>query len=107
MRADIARSEKGEQSMRSAYFVAGLILGVAGAVFGLQNSGVVEIQFLTWQMHLPLALVVFGALGAGLVVALLLGVPEALWARWRIRGLERRLQDRPQEPETPRMRDAA
>jgi uncharacterized integral membrane protein len=94
--------------MRPAYFVAGLIVGVAGAVFGVQNTGAVEIRFLPWQIQIPLALVVFGALGAGLLVALLLAIPEALLARWRIRSLERRPQNRPHEDSAERRaRDAA
>ncbi|HSB70069.1 MAG TPA: LapA family protein [Candidatus Methylomirabilis sp.] len=94
--------------MRPAYFIAGLLLGVAVAIFALQNTGTVEVRFLLWQAQGSLALVVLSALGAGLLVALLFGIPEALLARWRIRSLERRLQERPHEtPGEPRLRDAA
>lgn len=78
--------------MKQVYFVMGLILGLAIAVFALQNTTPVEVRFLTWQMAGSLALVVLISAGAGLLVALLFGVPEILAARWRLRTLERRLE---------------
>ena len=77
--------------MRQFYFVAGLILGLAIAVFALQNTASVEIRFLGWQVRASLAAVVLASAGAGLLAALLFGVPEILMARWRIRGLKHRL----------------
>jgi len=78
--------------MRQAYFVAGLLLGIALTVFALQNTAPVEVRFLLWNTQGPLAAVVLVSAIGGLVVALLFGLPEVLSARWRIRTLERRLE---------------
>lgn len=94
--------------MRHAYFLAGLILGVTVAVFALQNSSTVEVRFLFWQAQGSLALAVLSAFGAGLLAALLLGIPEALLVRRRTRSLERSRKDRPPEGVgEPHLRDAA
>lgn len=78
--------------MRQAYFIVGLVLGLAIAVFALQNTTAVEVKFLAWQLAGPLAVVVLGSAAAGALVALLFGIPEIVTARWRIRSLERRLE---------------
>lgn len=44
-----------------------------------------------------LAVVLLGSAAAGALVALLLGIPKILTARWRIRSLEPRLQGTPPE----------
>ena len=77
--------------MRQVYFIVGLILGLAVAVFAMQNTLGVEVRFLVWQAQGPLALVVLASAGAGLLMALLFCVPGMLKGRWRIRSLERRL----------------
>ena len=48
-----------------------LILGavslLAALVFSVQNAGVVNVRFLPWTFSTSLALVIFGALAAGLI----------------------------------------
>jgi putative membrane protein len=78
--------------MRQAYFIVGLILGLAIAVFALQNTMAVEVRFLAWQVAGSLAVVVLGSAAAGALVVFLFGIPEIVTARWRIRSLERRLE---------------
>jgi len=87
--------------MRQAYFIMGLILGLAIAVFALQNTMAVAVRFLAWQVAGSLAVIVLGSAAAGALVVLLFGIPEILTARWRIRNLERRLQGIPPEGEGP------
>jgi uncharacterized integral membrane protein len=77
--------------MKQVFFIAGLILGLATAVFALQNAAIVQVHFLFWQTEGPLAVVVLAAALAGLLAALCLGLPVFLNARRKIRGLERRL----------------
>ena len=89
--------------MRQAYFIAGLILGLAIAVFALQNTTAVEVKFLAWQVTGSLAVVVLGSAAAGSLVALLFGIPEIVMARWRMRNLERRLQGTPPEGPGPQV----
>lgn len=78
--------------MRQAYFIAGLVLGLAIAIFALQNTAEVAVRFLGWQAQGPLAVVVLASAAGGVLVALLFGLPEFMTARWRIRSLERRLE---------------
>ena len=81
--------------MRQAYFIAGLLIGGAIAIFALQNTGAVQLRLLFWQTEGSLAAVVLLSAIGGLVIALLFGIPEIVRARWRIRALERRLAGRP------------
>ena len=87
--------------MRQVYFIVGLILGLAIAIFALQNTMAVEVKFLGWQVAGSLAVVVLGSAAAGALVALFFGIPEILKARWRIRNLERRLQSMSSEGSGP------
>lgn len=79
--------------MRHVYFASGLILGVAIAIFAMQNPMNVEVRFLLWQAQGPLAVAILISAAAGAVVALLLGIPEVWRSRWRVRSLERRLEE--------------
>ena len=92
--------------MAQFYFIAGLILGLAIAIFALQNPGAVEVRFLRWQAQGPLALVVLLSAVGGLLVALLFGIPQLVAARWRIRSLERRLAVGLPEATAPKGADA-
>ena len=87
--------------MRQLYFITGLTLGLATAIFALQNTAAVEVHFLHWQVQGPLAAVVLASAAAGLLVALLFGLPGVLALRWRVRNLERRLMAGPPEATPP------
>jgi uncharacterized integral membrane protein len=79
--------------MRQVYFIFGVALGVILAVFALQNVAPVEVQFFLWQVEGPLAAVVLGAVAAGLVLALLLGLPDTILSRLRMRRLEDQVRE--------------
>lgn len=79
--------------MQHIYFIFGVVLGAAVAIFAVQNVTPVEIRFFLWQVEGPLAAVVLGAVGMGLVVALLLGLPDTILSRLRMRRLEHQVQD--------------
>lgn len=87
--------------MRQAYLILGLILGLALAIFAGQNTVQVAVRFLGWEAQGPLAVVVLVSAAAGALVALLFGLPEVFMARWRIRSLERRLQEAPPQGPGP------
>ena len=78
--------------MRQFYFAVGLILGLAVAVFAMQNTAAVQVRFLVWQANGPLALVGLASAAAGALVVLFFTLPGILRGRWRIRSLERRLE---------------
>ncbi len=84
--------------MKPVYFIVGLILGLAVAVFALQNTETIQIRFFWWQAQGPVAAVTLLCAVAGALVVLLFALPGWLSARWRIRGLERRLGEKSAEP---------
>ena len=47
--------------------ILGAALLLAALAFSVQNAGVVDVQFLAWKFSISLALVLFGALAAGLI----------------------------------------
>jgi uncharacterized integral membrane protein len=79
--------------MRHIYFIAGVVLGVVVAIFAVQNVAAVEVRFFLWQIEGPLAAVVLGAVAAGLVLALLLGLPDTILSRLRMRRLEHQVRE--------------
>ena len=87
--------------MRQAYFITGLLVGVAVTIFALQNTTGVELRFLFWQAQGSLALVVLLSAVGGLLVALLFAIPGIVAGRWRIRALEQRLSETGKPPEVP------
>jgi len=92
--------------MKPLYFIVGLILGLAVAVFALQNTESIQIRFLWWQVQGPVAAVTLVSAVAGALVVFLFGLPGWLSAHWRIRGLERRLEGRPSDAEQTETRKA-
>lgn len=47
--------------------ILGAVLLLAALVFSVQNAGAVDVKFLVWKFSTSLALVIFGALAAGLI----------------------------------------
>jgi len=79
--------------MQHVYFIFGVVLGAAVAIFAIQNVAPVEVRLFLWQVEGPLAAVVLSAVGAGLVVALLLGLPGTILSRLRMRRLEHQVRE--------------
>jgi len=76
-------------------YVIVAVVAVAVAVFAMQNTTPVTIQFLVWRLEqVSLAAVILASLAAGLVVA---GIP--LWFRvWRLRSRLRTSEARAARP---------
>ena len=65
------------------------LLGSMATIFALQNSGTVDISFLTWSVKgMPVALVILLSLLLGIVFASLTGVMKILTLKYRVRQLE-------------------
>ncbi len=79
--------------MQHVYFIFGVVLGAAVATFAVQNVEPVEVRLFLWQVEGPLAAVVLSAVGAGLVVALLLELPRTILSRLRMRRLEHQVRE--------------
>jgi uncharacterized integral membrane protein len=65
------------------------LLGSMATIFALQNSGTVDISFLSWSVKgMPVALVILLSLLLGIVFASLTGVMKILKLKYRVRQLE-------------------
>ena len=76
--------------------VIGILLGVASIVFALQNIVVVTLTFFSWQFQGSLALVLLLAVAMGIVISLLIVLPESIANYFRYRTLKKtneRLKD--------------
>jgi len=74
--------------MAFGYLIVALI-AAALAIFALQNGTPTTVRFIVWNLDgIPLAGLILGAFGAGLLIA---GVPLGI-QRWRARSQARRLE---------------
>lgn len=69
--------------------ILGFVLGAGALVFALQNNEVVSLTFLNWQFESSLALVFLLAVGAGLVLGVLISVPSIISRSLTIMALKR------------------
>lgn len=63
--------------------ITGLLLGVSLALFAIQNSTAITVQFAIWEFQSPLALIILGAFGLGLGMAIVLSIPGYLSDQWQ------------------------
>lgn len=75
------------------------VVAVAVAIFAMQNTTTVEVEFIAWKIQeVPVAAVVLASLAAGIVIA---GIP--LWFKiWRLKSrLRTQTAIQPREVEAP------
>ncbi len=68
-------------------FILGLLLGGIAVTFALQNITVVTVAFFSWQLTGSLALILMAAILTGVLVTLLLLLPESVANYFRYRKL--------------------
>jgi uncharacterized integral membrane protein len=90
--------------MKLGYFVVA-VLAVAITVFALQNTAQTAIRFAFWRLDgVPIAGLVLGSLGAGLLIAgLPLWIKVGIW-RSRARSLQTRLVELDAQADQTRQR---
>lgn len=71
------------------FFIIGLLLGAAAVVFALQNGAVVAITFLSWQLEGSLSIILALTVLTGILIALLLTLPELLTNYFQYRALKK------------------
>lgn len=59
--------------IRNILFVALIILVI---IFVIQNTQIVEVKFLAWQISMSRALILFGTLAIGVIAGWLLKMPK-------------------------------
>lgn len=69
--------------------ILGIVLGVLSVVFALQNIAVITVTFFSWQFQGSLALILLMAVGMGIVISLLLVLPESISNYFRYRALKK------------------
>lgn len=70
-------------------FVVGLLLGVVSVIFALQNIAVITVTFFSWQLTGSLALILLLALTTGLLIAILILLPEFIKNYFKYKNLEK------------------
>ena len=76
--------------MQFLFGVAFLVVIVL-AIFAIQNStaSTVTMKFLFWQFETSFVYAILGSIGSGMVIILLLWIPSAIKASFRLRNLKK------------------
>ncbi len=70
------------------YFVIALIFAVLVAIFAIQNSAPVHVQFLFWEIQrISQVLVILGAAAIGALIVLFMGAGKQIKLIWQVRQL--------------------
>jgi len=64
------------------------------AIFAVQNSATppIMIKFLFWKLETSLIPMLLGSIGAGILMILLLWIPKALRASFRVKALKKEME---------------
>ena len=101
------------------FLFIGLILGALAVIFALQNIAVITVTFLAWQLEGSLAVILLLAMLTGLLVGILISLPNIIRSKFQIASLrkqnigmkektfalEKELQDRQLMKETVVVKD--
>ena len=68
-------------------FILGLVLGAVSVIFALQNIAIITVSFFSWQITGSLALILSLAMIMGLLIAILLILPESVANYFRYKKL--------------------
>jgi uncharacterized integral membrane protein len=79
------------------FFIVGLLLGVVSVIFALQNIAVVTISFFSWQLTGSLALILLLAITSGILIAILLLLPEFINNYLKYKNLKKENKDLTEE----------
>ena len=70
-------------------FIIGLLLGAVAVVFSLQNIDIITVTFFSWHLTGSLALILFLTLIVGILVSILLILPESINNYFRYKKLKK------------------
>ena len=74
------------------FFILGLLLGGVMVIFALQNVAVITVSFFQWQLEGSLALILLLAVLAGILITLLLLLPESVSKYFKYKNLKKENQ---------------
>jgi uncharacterized integral membrane protein len=69
------------------FFILGLLLGGISVLFAFQNSAIVAVTFLFWQVQGSLSVIIILSILMGILITLLLTVPELFTSFFQVRKL--------------------
>lgn len=69
-------------------FILGILLGAVAVIFALQNIAVITVTFFSWELTGSLALILLLAMASGVLITLLLLLPEFIKNYFRYKGLK-------------------
>lgn len=64
------------------FLILALIIAIFAVIFAVQNVAVVTIAFFSWNIQTSLAVALLVALGAGVLITLLLSIPRFIKGKW-------------------------
>ena len=64
------------------FLILALLIAILAVIFAIQNTAMVTISFFAWTIHTPLAVALLIALGAGVLITILLSVPGRIKGSW-------------------------
>ncbi len=70
-------------------FIAGLLLGAVSVIFALQNIAVITVTFFSWTITGSLAVILLATLAMGILITILLLLPESIKNYFKYRALEK------------------
>jgi len=60
------------------FLIIGVLLGATAVIFALQNVTVITVAFFSWQMQGSLSVILLVAMASGVLVCLLISIPEII-----------------------------
>jgi uncharacterized integral membrane protein len=79
------------------FFIVGLLLGVFFVIFALQNIVLVTISFFSWHLTGSLALILLLTVTSGILIAILLLLPEFINNHFKYKNLKKENKDLTEE----------
>ncbi|MDQ3076341.1 MAG: LapA family protein [bacterium] len=70
-------------------FTLGILLGVVAVFFALQNVEIITVSFFSWQLTGSLALILSVAIFSGVLITLLILLPESITSYFKYRSLKK------------------
>lgn len=74
------------------FLVLGLIIGAVSVVFVLQNIPPVDVNFLTWNLHGSLSVILLATLLVGMLISALVLLPGFISLKWQVGKANKRIK---------------
>lgn len=72
-------------------FILGLLLGSVAVIFALENVTVITVTFFYWHFTSSLAVILISAILAGILIALLILLPEGVKNYFKYKSLKKEI----------------